>query len=73
MKNTVKEVRTQMNGMTKRMDDKFCCYGTYNGRLFKCLIKCRDKEQCEAETKIRKCIKYGNIKEENQNGENNER
>lgn len=54
------------------MDDKFCCYGTYNGRLFKCLIKCRDKEQCEAETKIRKCIKYGIAKEENQNGENNE-
>ena len=53
------------------MDDRYCCYGTYNGRLFKCLIKCRDKEQCEAETKFRRWLKYEMPKEENQNGKNN--
>ena len=53
------------------MDYRFCCYGTYCQSNFKCLIKCPDKEDCEVETNFRKLLKYGQPKEENQNGENN--
>ena len=49
------------------MDYKFCCYGTYNKTNFKCLIKCPDKEQCEAENTYRKFIKYEKPKEEYKN------
>lgn len=51
------------------MDYKFCCFGTYCKSNFKCLIKCPDKEQCEAETTIRKLIKYEKLKEEEKNEE----
>ena len=56
------------------MDDKFCCYGTYCKTNFRCLIKCQDKEICEAETNYRKWLKYDypKIKEESENGKNNE-
>lgn len=54
------------------MDDKFCCYGTYCQSNFRCLIKCQDKEECEAETKFRKWLKYDypKLKEESENGKN---
>lgn len=52
-------------------NDRFCCYGTYNGKSFRCLIKCRDREECERETNFLKWIKYERkeIKGEKQNGE----
>ena len=61
-----------MNGK-KKMDNRFCCYGTYCQSNFRCLIKCQDKEDCEAETKLRKFFKYEMSKEEKENeeGKNN--
>ena len=40
------------------MNNRFCCYGTYNPRSFRCLIKCSDKCECEKETNFLKWMKY---------------
>lgn len=57
-------------------NDRFCCFGTYKSTNFKCLIKCKDKEQCEKETNFLKWMKYEypKVKEEKENAEkDNER
>ena len=61
-----------MNGK-RMMDNRFCCFGTYCQSNFRCLIKCLDKKECEAETRVRKFIKYEKLKEEDKNGKNNKR
>ena len=50
-----KEVRQNRQ---KMMNDRFCCYGTYNSKSFRCLIKCADKCECEKETNFLKWMKY---------------
>ena len=32
------------------MNYRFCCYGTYNKNMEQCLLKCPDRDDCEALT-----------------------
>ena len=38
------------------MDYRFCCFGTHQN-IFKCLVKCPDRKECEEETERRKALK----------------
>ena len=53
------------------MEYKFCCFGTHQN-IFRCLIKCPFKKECEIETERIKMLK--NIdKELNKNGKKEQR
>ena len=71
MKYIVREVKVQ-NGK-KRMNDRFCCFCTYKKNNIKCLIKCKDRNECEKETNFLKWLKYDypKQKEENENAKKN--
>ena len=54
-----------------KSDEKFCCYGTYNPRNERCLVKC-PFEDCKYTKYIDEKQKELSEKEVKENGESNE-